>query len=116
MTDEIKALLTAAQKAEERCRRYSRMEALLLSLFFVLSVAATSALSMSVVAYFLYGSYQSPLATGVAFATAACVTYVLSDVYRYKAVKAARQACVFRRAAEIITEIERIRKKIGVES
>jgi len=115
MSGEVNALLVAAEEMERRCRRYSRVGALLSSLFFVLSVAAVHALSTSVATYLLHGNYQLPLAAGAAFATAACVTYVLSDVYRYKAVKAARQACVFRRTAETVAEIDRIMAKLEKE-
>ena len=103
---ELRALLAAAEDAERRCRKYSRRADLMDKLSFML-LPAFVAITVGLVAYGLYG-WRQMLATGLALWFAGYVAYMLRTIYDYKAAKAARQACVFRRTAETAAEIERI--------
>ena len=114
MNDEVKALLAAAESAEERCRRYSRRAALCDRLSFALYITATALMLLGATAYFFYGyDYRLPFAVSVALWIAGYAAYILRDVYDSRAAEAARKACVFRRTAETIAEIEKI--KTGLE-
>jgi len=115
MTDmvsvEVKALLAAAEEAEERCKRYSRVVDTLDKLTFALYIPAFVATAAGLVAYLLY-SIPQVAAAGLALWIAEYVAYILRDVYSYRAVKAARQACMFRHLAEAALEIEKLKEKI----
>ncbi len=95
MSDEVRTLLAAAEGAEERRRRYSRVAELLDKLFFTLLVAAAFVLAAGVVTYLLY-SHRLLASIGVALSISMYVALILRDIYRYKAAKAARQACELR--------------------
>jgi hypothetical protein len=111
---EVKALLAAAEEAEEKCRRYGKLATLLDKLALVLYIPAFVATVAGLVVHMLYSMPQIVIA-GLALWFAGYVAYILRDVYSGKAVKAARQACVFRRTAEAVAEIERIMMKLGKE-
>ncbi len=113
MSNEVKALLAAAENAEGRYKRYSRWATLLDDLSFVFYVSAAATFGASLADYLLHGgAYMSLLVAGLALWWSAAVTRILHDVYDHKATKAARQACTFRHTAEIITEIEKIKTKL----
>ena len=71
-------------------------------------------ITIGLVAYVFYGLWQV-VVTGLVFWLVGYVAYILRDVYSYRAAKAARQACVYRRTAEIVAEIERIKAKLEKE-
>jgi len=107
MSAEVKALIAAAQEAERRCRRYSRVADMLDKLTLPLYIPASAV----TVAYLLYG-IQHVAAVGLALWIAGYAAYILRDVYSSKATKAARRACVFRHLAEAALEIEKLKEKI----
>ena len=111
MSGEVDALLAAAEEAERRCRRYGRLAAQLDKLVFALYIPAFVATATGLFVHALYGMSQAVIA-GLALWVAGYATYILRDVYSLKAVKAARQACVFRRLAEAALEIEKLKEKI----
>jgi len=114
MSAEVKALLAAAEETERRCSRYGRLAAQLDKLTLALYIPATVTTAAGLVAYMLYG--MPHLATaGLALWIAGYTAYILRDVYSLKSVKAARQACVFRRTAEAVAEIEKITAKLEKE-
>jgi small-conductance mechanosensitive channel len=116
MNDKVKALLAAAESAEERCRRYSRRAALCDRLSFALYITATALMLLGATAYFFYGyDYRLPFAVSATLWIAGYAAYILRDVYDSRAAKAARKACVFRRTAETIAEIEKIKAKLEKE-
>jgi len=108
---EVKALLAAAEVVEERCKRYSRVADVLDKLTLALYIPATVATAIGLATYMLY-SMPHLVATSLALWIVDYAAYILRDVYSGKAAKAARQACVFRRTAEIVAEIERIKEEI----
>jgi hypothetical protein len=82
----------------------------------VLYISGLALLLLVAVAHFAYGyDYKPPLAAGAALWIAGYVAYMLREVYSYKAAKAAERACVLRRTAEIVVEIERIKTKLVKE-
>jgi positive regulator of sigma E activity len=107
-SDEVKGLLAAAEDAEERCRRYGRRAALFARLALALYVVAAVAYALTVAAYLLYSWWQVVVAS-TALWTAGYASYMLHDHYSRKAAKAARQSCIYRKVAEIVAEIERIK-------
>ena len=111
MSAEVKALLAAAEEAEERCKRYGRVADTLDKLTFALYIPAFVATAAGLVAYLLHSILQA-VAVGLALWIAGYVAYILRDVYSSRAAKAARQACVFRRLAEAALEIEKLEEKI----
>ena len=111
MSAEVKALIAAAEEAEERCKRYSRVADMLDRLTLALYIPALVATAVGLVAYLLH-SIPHLVATSLALWIAGYVAYILRDVYSYRAVKAARQTCVFRHLAEAMLEIERIKEEI----
>jgi len=111
--DKVKALLAAAEDAERRCKEYSRRAALLDKLSLAL-LPAFIVIVAGLVAYVLYGLWQV-VVTGLVFWLVGYAAYILRDVCSYRAAKAARQACVYRRTAEIAAEIERIKVKLEKE-
>ena len=111
MSEEIRSLLAAAREAEERCKRYSRVADMLDRLTLALYIPALAVTAVGLVAHLLYGMPQMA-AAGLALWIAGYAAYILRDVYSYRAVKAARRACVFRRVAEIVAEIEKIKMKL----
>ena len=115
MNDKVKALLAAAESAEERCRRYSRRAALCDRLSFALYIPATALMLLGATAYFYGYDYRLPFAVSVALWIAGYAAYILRDVYDSRAAEAARKACVFRRTAETIAEIEKIKAKLEKE-
>jgi len=108
---EVKALLAAAEDAEERCKRYSRVADTLDKLTFALYIPAFVATAAGLVTYLLY-SIPQVVAVGLALWIAGYAAYILRDVYSSRAAKAARQACVFRHLAEATLEIEKLKEKI----
>ena len=95
MTDDVKALLAAA---EERRRRYSRRATLLERLTFALHIPAFVATAVSLAAAF-YGWWQAARligAMGLALWSAGYVSFILYSIYKHKATEAARQACTLR--------------------
>jgi hypothetical protein len=114
MSVKVGALLAAAEEAEERCRRYGRLAAQLVKLTFALYVPAFVATAAGLVAYMLYNAPHLAIA-GLVMWIVGYVVYILSGVCSYKAVKAARQACIFRRTAESVAEIEKIRMMLEKE-
>jgi len=110
---EVKALLAAAQEAEERGRRYGRLAAQLVKLALALYILAFVATAIGLAVYLLHGLWLWQIAAaGLALWIAWYATHILHNVYNYRAVKAARRACVFRRTAEAVAEIERIMAKL----
>jgi len=109
MNNEVKALLTAAEDAEKRCRRYSRWATLLDNTSFVLYVSAGATFGASLADYLLHGGGYTLLAAGLALWASAAVARILHDVYDRKATKAAEQACTFRSVAEVIAEIKKVK-------
>ena len=114
MSAEVNALLAAAEEAERRCRRYGRVVDMLDRLTLALYIPAFVITVTGLVAHLLYGVSQAIIA-GLALWIAGYATYILRDVYSLKAVKAARQACVFRRIARTVAEIDRIMAKLEKE-
>jgi hypothetical protein len=114
MNGKVKALLAAAQDAEERHRWYSRVADILDKLTLVLSVPAFILITAGLVLYLMYDWWQI-FATGAALWFAGYATRVMHDIYSNKAAKAARQACVFRRTAETIIEIHKLKAKLEKE-
>ena len=114
MSVKLSALLAAAEEAEERCRRYDRLAARLVKLTFALYIPAFVTTAAGLVAYMLYSVPHLAVA-GLAMWVAGHVVYILSGVYSYRAIKATRQACVFRRTAEAVAEIERIKMMLEKE-
>jgi hypothetical protein len=108
---EVAALLAAAEEAEERCRRYSRVADALDKLTLALYIPAFATVATGLAAHMLYGLWQIATA-GLALWVAGYVAYILRDVYDLKSVKAARQACVFRHLAEAALEIEKLKEEI----
>ena len=111
MSGEAGVLLAAAQEAERRCRRYSRVADMLDKLTLALYIPAFVATAAGLVAYLLHSIPHLVIAS-LALWIAGYAAYILRDVYSGKAVKAARQACMFRRTAETVAEIERIMAKL----
>jgi ABC-type multidrug transport system fused ATPase/permease subunit len=112
-TDKIRALLAAAQDAEERYRRYSKTADTLIKLSFMLYASALAVMVAVAVAYFAYGwEWQTAASVGLALAIAGYAAYMLHDIYNGRAVKAARQACVYKTVAEAVAEIRNIRAKL----
>jgi hypothetical protein len=80
----------------------------------VLYISGLALLLLAAVAHFAYGyDYKPPLAAGAALWIAGYVAYMLREVYSYKAAKAAERACVLRRTAETIIEIEKIKAELA---
>jgi uncharacterized membrane protein len=112
-TDRVRGLLAAAQDAEERYRRYSRTADLLIRLSFTLYISALAVMVTGAVAYFAYGwEWQTAASVGLVLAVAGYVAYILHNIYFDKAVKAVRQACVYKTVAEAVAEIRNIRAKL----
>ena len=111
MSAEVKALIAAAEEAEERCKRYSRVADMLDRLTLALYIPASAVTVAGLVAYLLHG-IQHLVIAGLALWVAGYAAYILRDVYSSKATKAAGQACVFRRLAEAALEIEKLEEKI----
>jgi len=111
MSAEVKALLAAAEEAERRCRRYSRVADVLDKLTLALYIPAFVITVTGLVAHLLYGVSQVVIA-GLALWIAGCVAYILRDVYSYKATKAAEAACTYRRTAGTIMEIRKLKTEI----
>jgi len=107
----VEKLLAVAEETEERCRRYGRLAAQLDRLTLALYIPATVATAAGLVAYLFYGLWQI-ITTALALWIAGYAAYILRDVYSYRAVKAAIQACEFRHLAEATLEIERLKEKI----
>jgi hypothetical protein len=103
--------LLAAEEAERRHKRYGRLAAQLDRLALALYIPAFVATTIGLVAHLLYGLWQMA-AAGLVLWIAGYAAYILRDVYSYKAVKADRQACVFRRTAETIMEIRKLKTEI----
>jgi small-conductance mechanosensitive channel len=114
-SEKVRALLAAVEDAERRHRKYSSWAAQLDRVSLALYIVAMAFMLLTAVAYFFYhyDYYMLTFAAGIACWAAGYVAHVLYNVYSCKAVKAARQACVFRSAAEIIAEIEKIKTKLG---
>ncbi|MFZ8811929.1 MAG: hypothetical protein ACO2PN_28000 [Pyrobaculum sp.] len=110
MTNEVRALLAAAEDAERRCKKYSRLTALLDDVSFILYISAGATFGASLADYLLHGGY-SLLIVGMALWASAAAMRMLHHVYGRKATKATRQACTYR-AAEIITEIRKIKARL----
>jgi len=111
MSGEVDALLAAAEEAEERCKRYSRIANMLDKLTLALYIPALVTTAAGLVAYLLHNIPQVA-AAGLVLWTAGYAAYILRDVYSSRATKAARQACVFRRLAEAALEIEKLKEEI----
>jgi len=111
MSVEVGALLAAAEEAEKRCRRYSRVADMLDRLNLALYIPAFATTAIGLVAHLLYNMPQM-VAAGLALWIAGYIAYILRDVYSLKSVKAARRACVFRRLAEAVLEIEKLKEEI----
>ena len=111
---EVKALLAAAEETEERYRRYSRVADMLDRLTLPLYIPASAVTVAGLVAYLLYG-IQHVAAIGLALWIVNYARLILYVVSGYMAVKAARRACVFRRTAEVVAEIDRIMAKLEKE-
>jgi len=114
MSAEVKALIAAAQEAERRCKRYSRVADMLDRLTFALYIPAFAVTTIGLVAHLLY-SMQYLVIAGLALWIAGYAAYILRNVYNSKATKATRQACVFRHTAETVAEIDRIMAKLEKE-
>jgi ABC-type transport system involved in cytochrome bd biosynthesis fused ATPase/permease subunit len=114
MSAEVKALLAAAEEAEDRCKRYSRVADMLDRLTLALYIPAFVATAVGLAAHMFYGWWQIA-AAGLALWIAGYAAYILRDVYGDKAAKSARQACVFRRTAEAAAEIDRVVAKLEKE-
>jgi len=114
MNDEVRPLLAAAEETERRYRRYSRVADMLDRLTLALYIPAFVITVTGLVAHLLYGMSQAVIA-GLALWIAGYATYILRDVYSGRAIKAARQACVFRHTAEAVAEIDRIMAKLEKE-
>ncbi len=113
MSGKAGALLAAAEEAEERCVRCGRLAARLDRLALALYASALLATAAYLFAYLLHGLQLWHVAgAGLALWIAYYAARILRDVCSIKAAEAARQECVFRRTAEIITEIEKIRMKL----
>ena len=111
---DVEKLLASAEETERRCRRYGRLATQLDRLTLALYIPAFVITVTGLVAHLLYGMSQVAIA-GLALWIAGYATYILRDVYSSRAAKAARQACVFRRTAEAVAEIERIMAKLEKE-
>jgi ABC-type uncharacterized transport system permease subunit len=114
MSAEVKALLAAAEEAEERCRRYGKLAALLDRLTFALYISAFVAIAIGLATYLLYNTSQIVVA-GLALWFAGYAAYILRDVYGEKATKAAEAACRYRRIAETIMEVCKLRAEIETQ-
>ncbi|MFZ8809072.1 MAG: hypothetical protein ACO2PN_13345 [Pyrobaculum sp.] len=112
MSDEVKALLAAAEDVERRCLRYSKVATLLDSLSLSLYATAGTTFGISLAEYLLHGGGFMLFVAGLALWWSAYIAKVLRDFYDRKATKTARQACVFRSVAEIITEIREVKTKL----
>jgi hypothetical protein len=111
MTDgEVKALLAAAEDAEEKCREYSRRVALFGKLALALYMTAAMAYALSTALYLMHGWWQI-VAAGTAIWTAGYASYMLHVHYSKRAADAAKRACMYRRIAEVIIEIHRLRSR-----
>jgi hypothetical protein len=111
MTDEVRALLAATEDAERRRKKYSRLAALLDDVSFILYISAGATFGASLADYLLHGGYSLLIASMALWASAAAMR-MLHHVYGRKATKAAGQACTYRAAAEIITEIRKIKARL----
>ena len=115
MSAEVKALIAAAEETEERCKRYSRVADMLDKLALALYIPALATSVAGLATYLLY-NVQHVAVAGLALWATGYAAYILRNVYDYRAVRAARRACVFRRAAEIIVGIEKIKAKLEKET
>jgi uncharacterized membrane protein (UPF0182 family) len=112
-SEKVRALFAAAEDAERRHRKYSRRAAQLDRASLALYIIAMAFMLLTAVAYFFYHyDYMLTFAAGIVCWAAGYTARVLHNVYSCKAVKAARQACIFRSVAEIITEIEKIKTQL----
>jgi len=111
---DVEKLLASAEETERRYRRYGRLATQLDRLTLALYIPAFVITVTGLVAHLLYGMSQAVIA-GLAMWIAGYATYILRDVYSGRAVKAARQACVFRHTAETVAEIDRIMAKLEKE-
>jgi preprotein translocase subunit Sss1 len=97
MSDEVKALLAAAEDAEESCKMYSRRAALLEWLYLVLFISAMVFLFLGAVIHLLYGyDHRPPLAVSAVLWIVGYAVYLLHVIYDSKAAETARQVCILK--------------------